>query len=75
MQRLRQLLVGTAITGVLVGGGTAVAMAQTDSTDATTPTTSADAPADTSTNPPASTTPTQTPMAPAEGTNANCPNM
>jgi hypothetical protein len=72
MQRLKQLLVGTAISGVLIGGGTAVAMAQTSS-DGSTPATTA--PSDSSSNAPASTAPSSGPMAPGGGTNANCPGM
>jgi hypothetical protein len=80
MQRLKQVLVGTAITGVLLGGGTAVAMAQTESTDSTTPATTADAPATTSSDSgttssdAGTTTPSDAPMAPG-GDTANCPGM
>ena len=63
--RVRNLLVALAATGVIAGGGAAIANAATGSTSTTTTTPAATA-----------TTPT-TPTAPStgSGTNANCPNM
>jgi hypothetical protein len=63
-RRFKLTLAAFAMTGALVGGGAATALAQTSDSGGSTSTTT----------PSTSSAPT-TPMAPGAGSNANCPNM
>jgi hypothetical protein len=63
-RRFKMGLVALAMTGALVGGGAATALAQTGSSDGSTSTTT-----------PSTSTAPAAPAAPMPHSGANCPNM
>ena len=79
MKWLRQGMLALALTGAIVGGGAALASAQTDSSSSTSSDSSSTAASDssgTSSDSSSSTTPAADSTAPAAGNaQGNCPNM